>query len=136
MRRAPEPRGTLKPLWNIITDGTTTDYTLTTISTDTHNRENVCIRKSDLAIATKTYQKPTPQQKQKPKPQLVHFIACKTVREYNRNRENIRKLCLEEKSQIQMEHPRREEEYNQVRHAPFDDQAGHPSRTRQPSRTH
>ena len=26
MRKAPEPRGTLKPLWNIIPDGTITDY--------------------------------------------------------------------------------------------------------------
>ena len=34
-RRAPEPRGPLKPLWNIIPDGTTTDYTPTTISIDT-----------------------------------------------------------------------------------------------------
>ena len=33
MRKAPEPRGTLKPLWNIIPDGTITDYTPTTIST-------------------------------------------------------------------------------------------------------
>ena len=47
MRRAPEPRGTLKPLWNIIPDGTITDYTPTTISIDTHNRANTRIRKSD-----------------------------------------------------------------------------------------
>ena len=57
MRRAPEPRGTLKPLWNIIPDGTITDYTPTRISIDTHNRANTRIRKSNLAIATETYQK-------------------------------------------------------------------------------
>ena len=57
MKKAPEPRGTLKLLWNLIPDGTITDYTPTTISIDTHNRSNTKIRKSDLAIATETYQK-------------------------------------------------------------------------------
>ena len=90
MRRAPEPRGTLKLLWNIIPDGTITDYTLTTISIDTHNRTNTRIRKSDLDIATESYQKST--QPQENKPRLIHFVACKTVREYNRNREKIRKF--------------------------------------------
>ena len=37
MRSAPEPRGTLKPLWILIADGTLTDYTPVTISVDTHN---------------------------------------------------------------------------------------------------
>ena len=32
----------------------------------------------------------------------MHFVACKTVREYNRNREKIRKFCLEEKIQLQV----------------------------------
>ena len=82
LRRAPEPRRTLKPLWNKIPDGTITDYTPTTISIDTHNRTNTRIRKSDLAIATETYQKPTqPPQPQENKPRLIHFVACKTVRE-------------------------------------------------------
>ena len=40
MRRAPEPRGTLKPLWNIIPDGTITDYTPTTISIDTKQKKH------------------------------------------------------------------------------------------------
>ena len=103
MRKAPEPRGTLKPLWNIIPDGTITDYTPTTISIDTHNRSNTRIRKSDLAIATETYQNSTsPPQLKEPKPRLMYFVACKTVREYNRNREKIRKFCLEEKRQLQM----------------------------------
>ena len=79
MRRAPEPRGTLKPFWNVIPDRTITDYTPTTISIDTHNRTNTRIRKSDLAIATETYQKPT--QPQENAPRLIHFVACKTVRE-------------------------------------------------------
>ena len=48
MRRAPEPRGTLKPFWNIISDGTITDYAPTTISIDTHNRDNNRMRKCDL----------------------------------------------------------------------------------------
>ena len=101
MRRAPEPRGTLKPLWNVIPDGYITDYTPTTISIDTHNRANTRIRKRDLAIATETYQKPT--QPQENKPRLIHFVACKTVREYNRNKDKIRKFCLEEKKQLQRE---------------------------------
>ena len=109
MRRAPEPRGTLKPLWNIIPDGTITDYTPTTISIDTHSRTSTRIRKSDLAIATETYQKPTtPPQTQESKPRLMHFVACKTVREYNRNREKIPKYCLEEKKQLQKEAQQRE----------------------------
>ena len=74
------------------------------MSIDTHNRANTRIRKSDLAIATETYQKPTqPPQSQEPKPRLIHFVACKAVREYNRNREKIRKFCLEEKKQLQRE---------------------------------
>ena len=85
MRRAPETRGTLKPLWNINPDGT--DYTPTTISIDTLNRENTRIRKSDLAKATGTYQKQTSTQTQEPKPRLMHFVECETVREYSRNRE-------------------------------------------------
>ena len=101
MRRAPEPRGTLKSLCNAILDGTINDYTPTTISIDTHNRTNTGIRKSNLAIATKTYQKPT--QPQENKPRLIHFVACKTVREYNRNKEKMRQFCLEEKKQLQRE---------------------------------
>ena len=89
LRRAPEPRGTLKPLWNIIPDGTITDNTPLTISIDTHNRANTTIRKNDLAIATETYQKPTsPPHPQEPKPRLMHFVACKTVREYNKNKKS------------------------------------------------
>ena len=67
MKRAPDTRGTLKPLCNIISDGTTTAYTPTTKSIDTHNRENTRIRKCDLSIATETYQKLTPPETQEPK---------------------------------------------------------------------
>ena len=49
-RRSQEPRGTLKPLWNIIPDGTITNYSPTTITLDTHNRKNVVVRKNDLAM--------------------------------------------------------------------------------------
>ena len=84
-RRSQEPRGTLKPLWNIIPDGTITNYSPTTITLDTHNRKNVVVRKNDLAIINET------------KPRLMHFVACKTVREYNRNQEKIKAFLLTEK---------------------------------------
>ena len=51
-RKAPEPRGTLKPHWNIIEIGTITNYSPQTITLDTENRKNTVIRKSDLAIVT------------------------------------------------------------------------------------
>ena len=125
MRRAPEPRGTLKPLWNIIPDGTITDYTPTTISIDTHNRDNTRIRKSDLAIETEIYQKQTPPtQTPEPKPRLMHFVACKTVREYNRNREKIGKFCLEEKRQFQRDNPQREEQDINEDHNPPEEMTG------------
>ena len=38
-RKAPEPRGTPKPLWNIIPDGTITNYSPTTITLDTNNKK-------------------------------------------------------------------------------------------------
>ena len=66
-------------------------------------------------MATEIYQKPTqPPQTQVPKPQLMHvrrcanFVAGKTVREYNRNKEKKRKFCLEEKKQLQRETQQRE----------------------------
>ena len=42
-RKAPEPRGTLKPLWNIIPDGTITNYSPTTITLVTNIRKNTVI---------------------------------------------------------------------------------------------
>ena len=73
-RRSQEPRGTLKPLWNIIPDGTITNYSPTTITLDTHHRKNTVVRKNDLAVVNET------------KPRLMHFVACKTVREDKRKR--------------------------------------------------
>ena len=46
-RRSNELRGTLKPLWNMIPDGTITNYTPTITTLDTHNRKNTVIRKND-----------------------------------------------------------------------------------------
>ena len=82
MRRAKEPRGTLKPMWNIIPDGTITNYTPHTITIDTPKRKDTVIRKSDIAIATETIPE---------KPRLIKFVECKTVGEYKRNREKNQK---------------------------------------------
>ena len=54
------------------------------------------IRKNDIAIATETIPIPPPE----PKPRLIHMVACKTVGEYRRNQEKIRKFCLEEAKAI------------------------------------
>ena len=45
-RKAPEPRGTLKPQWNIFQDGTITNYSPHTITLDTTNRKNTVIKKT------------------------------------------------------------------------------------------
>ena len=96
-RKVPEPRGTLKPQWNIIPDGTITNYSPHTITLDTDNRKNTVIRRNDLAIVTETNpREPEPE----PKPRLIHMVACKTVGEYKRNQEKIRKFCLEEKAAL------------------------------------
>ena len=57
-RKAPEPRGTLKPQWNIIHNGTITNYSPHTVTFDTDNRKNTVIRKNDLAIVTETIPRP------------------------------------------------------------------------------
>ena len=77
MRRANEPRGTLKPMWNIIPYGTITNYTPHTITIDTPKRKHTVIRKSDIAIATETIPE---------KPRFIEFVACETVGEYKRTR--------------------------------------------------
>ena len=92
MRKAKEPRPTLAPQWNIIPDGTITDYSPHTITIDTPRRKNTVIRRKDIAIATETKSLPPPEQKHR----LIYMVACKTVREYNRNQEKIRKFRLEE----------------------------------------
>ena len=45
MRKAREPRPTLAPQWNIIPDGTITDYSPHTITIDTPRRKNTVIEK-------------------------------------------------------------------------------------------
>ena len=103
-RRVPEPRGTFKPLWSIIPDGTKTNYTPHTIIIDTHNRKNTVIRISDISISKETAKKTENtqntnlvQKTEEPKSQLIIFVACKTVGEYNRNKKKIEKFCSEEK---------------------------------------
>ena len=97
-RKAPEPRGTLKSQWNIIENGTITNYSPHTITLDTNNRKNTVIRKSDLAIVTQPL---TPQQRQtSPPKRLIHMVACKSLREYNINKEKIKQFRLEEKRQM------------------------------------
>ena len=49
-RKVPEPRGTLKPQWNIIPDGTITKYTPHTITLDTNTRKNTVIQKNDRSF--------------------------------------------------------------------------------------
>ena len=107
-RQNPEPRGTLKPLWSIISDGTIVDYTPHTITIDTHNRKNTVIRNSDIAISSEKRQKPP-----EPKLRLINFVACKAVGEYNRIKRKIEKFCVAEKAQAlkgaQTEQPNRNE---------------------------
>ena len=94
-RKAPEPRGTLKPQWNIIENGTITNYSPHTITLDTNNRKNTVIRKNDLAIITQ--QIPLQETQNPPQKRLIHMVACKSLREYNNNKEKIKQFCLEEK---------------------------------------
>ena len=93
MRRSKEPRGTLKPLWNIIPDGTITNCTPHTITIDTPTRKNTVIRKNDTAIATDTR---TLVRTIEAKPRLMEFVACKTVGEYKRKKEKTGKFYLDE----------------------------------------
>ena len=51
------------------------------------------IRKSDIAVATDTK---TLVRTIQDKPRLMEFVACKTVGEYNRNKEKIKKFYLDE----------------------------------------
>ena len=98
-RKTKEPRNTLAPQWTIIPDGTITNYPPHTITIDTPLRKNTVIRKNDIAIATET--KPISE-----KLRLNHMVACKTVGEYKRNQEKIRKFCLDEaKKQIAASKP-------------------------------
>ena len=44
------------------------------------------------------------------KPRLIHFLACKTVREYNRNQEKIKEFLLAEKKNIRQAQIREQQE--------------------------
>ena len=101
MRKAKEPRPTLASQWNMIPDGTITGYTPHTVTIDTPKRKDTVIRKNDIAIQYHTIPIPLPE----PKPQLIHMVACKTVGEYKRNQEKIRKFCLEEAKAIKKAKP-------------------------------
>ena len=97
-RKTKEPRNTLAPQWNIIQDGTITNYSPHTITIDTPLRKNTVIRKNHLAIVNE--QKPiTETTEEQQKPRLIHMVACKTVGKYKRNQEKIKKFCLEEAKQ-------------------------------------
>ena len=91
-RRTTEPRGTLKKFWNIIPDGTITNSSPTTIRLDTLNRKNTVIRKNDIAIVNES------------KPRLMHFVACKTVRDYNRGQEKNEFLFTEKRKNKQAQY--------------------------------
>ena len=96
-RRVPEPRGTFKPLWSIIPDGTITNYTPHTITIDSHNRKKTVIRNSDIAISKETanitHKTNIIEKPEEPKLRLINFVACKTIGEYNRNKKKIEKFC-------------------------------------------
>ena len=86
-RKTKETRITPAPQWSIIPDGTITNNTPHTITINTPLRKNTVFRKNDIAnidIATETKRIP------KPKPRLIHMVACKTVGKYKRNQEKIR----------------------------------------------
>ena len=79
----------------------------------THNRKNTVIRKNDLAIVNES------------KPRLMHFLACTTVREHNRNQEKITDFLFAEKKtnkQAQNKQPpahcNREPSYQMVQPGP------------------
>ena len=103
-RKTKEPRQTLAPQWNIIEHGTITGYSPHTITIDKPLRKNTVIRKNDLAIVTEKKALPTRQTVEN-KPRLIHMVACKTVGEYKRNQEKIKKFCLEEAKQKKMLEP-------------------------------
>ena len=99
-RKAPKPRGILKPQWNIIENGTITNYSPHTKTLDINNQKNTVIRKNNLAFVTKPMiqqQEPAP-----PAKRLIYMVACKSLREYNNNQEKINKFCLEEKRQAKL----------------------------------
>ena len=98
-RRAPKTRGKLKPQWNIIENDTISNYSLHTITLDADDRKNTVLRKNNQAIVTQTL--PTHQKQASPPKRLINMVACKSLREYKRNQEKIKQLCLEVKKRAQ-----------------------------------
>ena len=82
-RKAHEPRVTLKPQWNIIENGTITNYSPHIIKLDTDNRKNTV--KNDLAFVTQPL--PLHQKQKSPPKRLIHIVTCKSLRENNNNQE-------------------------------------------------
>ena len=90
-------RGSLKPKWNIIPDGTVTNYLPHTITLDTNSRKNTFIRQNDLPIVTQTIPKQT-ETSTKAKPRLIHMVACKEFNEYHSNQRKQKLFYLEEQA--------------------------------------
>ena len=86
MRRAPEPRGTLKLIRNIITDGNITDYTPRTIAFNAKNKQHTNQKnrsRNSNRNAPQSYQ----HHNTRTKTRLTHFVACKTLKEFNLNQQ-------------------------------------------------
>ena len=67
----PATRGTLKPVWSIVLDGTIIDYAPHILTIDTNSRRNTAIRNNAIAISADTRPKPS-----EPKFRLKYFVAC------------------------------------------------------------
>ena len=93
----PTTRGSLKRQWNIIPNGTITNYSPHTITLDTDKRKNTLIKNTDLAIVTQTLPTP-PDTYTNDKRQPIHMVACKTVNEYHSNQRKLRRFYLEEQA--------------------------------------
>ena len=75
------------------------------------------------------------------KPRLMQFVACKTVREYNRNQEKIKQFLLTEKKQakqskqkFQLEKPKRTDHTSELQY-PSQPGPSHQFDIRGPSKT-
>ena len=84
VRKAKETLPTLPPHWNLIPDGTITNYSPHTITIDTPIRKNTVNKKNDLAVVTEN------------KPRLILTVAWKTLGESKRNPEKLRKFSIAE----------------------------------------
>ena len=87
MRKAKEPHGTLKPMWNILSDGI--NLFPHSITVDTQNRKDTVIRKNVVANATEIFEKN----------QIYQICRIENRGEYDRNREKIQKFYLDEQKE-------------------------------------